>query len=119
MLFSLQAHRFPRAEGASDLNQALAKPEGRSAQEEPAGLSPAGHLKRKTISRRFQRDECASRGVSSRDDGRGSSRHLRSGKAAGAFHARRRKGPHRFTQKRPQTLVFVLQSLAAAGTTKN
>ena len=29
------------------------------------------------------------------------------------------RDPHRFTQKRPQTLVFVLQSLAAAGTTKN
>jgi len=37
----------------------------------------------------------------------------------GALFMRRREGPRRFTQKRPQTAVSVLQSVAVAETTKN
>jgi len=38
--------------------------------------------------------------------------------AAGASSARQREGPHRFTQKRSQTVVSVLRRLAAAETMK-
>jgi hypothetical protein len=40
-------------------------------------------------------------------------------RTAGALFLLRREGPHRFTQKRPQTAVSVLQSVAAAETPKN
>jgi hypothetical protein len=39
--------------------------------------------------------------------------------AAGAFCARRCEGPHRFTPKRPSTLVSPLQSVAALEAAKN
>jgi hypothetical protein len=35
-------------------------------------------------------------------------------KAADAFYARRREGPHRVSEKRPRTFVSALQSIAAA-----
>ena len=35
-------------------------------------------------------------------------------KAADAFYARRREGPHRVSEKRPRTFVPALQSIAAA-----
>jgi hypothetical protein len=35
-------------------------------------------------------------------------------KAADAFYARRRVGPHRVSEKRPRTFVSALRSIAAA-----
>jgi hypothetical protein len=38
----------------------------------------------------------------------------RKARTTGASFAQRREGPHRFTQKRPQTVVSILESVAAA-----
>jgi hypothetical protein len=40
-------------------------------------------------------------------------------RTADAFRARRYKGPHRFTQKRPRSFVWALRSIAVAEPAKN